>query len=106
MTVAYGRKVDALRAKYKGYLWDADFRDTLGAELNAEGSYRYSVFVADSGKRAVVVINQGADKAITAKVNLPHPGKLVVATPEEPERQPTTGTLQIPARSAAVLMEE
>jgi hypothetical protein len=106
MTVAYGKKVDALRAKYKGYLWDADFRDTLGAEVSAGGSFRYSVFLADSGKRAVVVINQGSDKAITAKVTLPHPGKLVVATPEEPEGRPTTGTVQIPARSAAVVMEQ
>jgi len=54
----------------------------------------------------VVVINQEFAKAITARVNFTHPARLVVATPEQPDAQPTTGTIQIPARSAAVVMEE
>src|SRR5208283_3004253 len=106
LTLAYGRKIDALRRKYKAYLWDADFRDTLGASVSADGSHRYSVFVTATGKRAVVVLNQESNRTITAKVELPHPGKLVVATPEEPDAQPATGTLEIPARSAAVVMEQ
>jgi hypothetical protein len=106
LTLAYGKKIDALRRKYKAYLWDADFRDTLGANVTADGASRYSVFVTSSGKRAVVVINQEFSKVITATVDLPHPGRLVVAMPEQPNAQPTTGTLQIPARSAAVVMEQ
>jgi hypothetical protein len=106
LTLTYGKKIDALRSKYKAWLWDGEFRDTLGAEVSAEGSYRYSVFVADSGQRAVVVVNQEFNKPITAEVKLPHAGKLVVATPEQPDGQPTTGTLQIPARSVAVVMEQ
>lgn len=106
LTVAYGKKIDALRSKYKAYLWDGEFRDTLGAEVSADGSHRYSVFVADGAKRAVVIINQEFNRAITAQVDLPHPARLVMATPEQPDAQPTTGTLQIPARSAAVVMEE
>jgi hypothetical protein len=86
-------------------LWDGAFRDTLGAEVSADGAHRYSVFVAAGGKRAVVVISQELDKAITAKVYLPNASKLVVATPEEPDAEPTDGTLQIPARSAAIVME-
>jgi hypothetical protein len=39
-------------------------------------------------------------------VNLPHPGKLALATPENPDAVPTSGTLEIPARSAAVVMEQ
>jgi Domain of unknown function (DUF6259) len=106
LTLAYGKAIDALRRKYKAYLWDGEFRDTLGAQVAANGSFLYSVFVTDAGKRAVVVINEEFSKPITAKVNLPNPGKLVVATPEYPDAQPTTGTLQIPARSAAVVMEK
>src|SRR5208283_326283 len=106
LTLDYGKKIDALRRKYKAYLWDADFRDTLGANVTANGSYRYSVFVTATGKRAVVVVNEEFNKAITAQVKLPHPGKLVAATPEEPEAQPTTDTLEIPARSAAVVLEQ
>jgi len=106
LTLDYGKKIDALRRQYKAYLWDADFRDTLGANVNADGSSRYSVFVTASGKRTVVVINMEANKTITARVELPHPGKLMAATPEQPDAQPTSGTLQIPARSAAVVMEQ
>jgi hypothetical protein len=105
LTMAYGQKIDDLRRKYKAYLWDGAFRDTLGAEVSADGAYRYSVFVAEGGKRAVVVISQELDKAITAKVHLSNAGKLVVATPEGSDAEPTDGTLQIPARSAAVVME-
>lgn len=106
LTLAYGKKIDALRRKYKEYLWDATFRDTLGASVTADGNSRYSVFVAAPGKRAVVVDNMELSKAITARVELPNPGKLVMATPEQPDARPTDGTLTIPARSAAVVMEQ
>ncbi len=33
-------------------------------------------------------------------------GEVVVATPESPDAQPTSGTVKIPARSAAVVMEQ
>ncbi len=106
LTLAYGKKIDALRNKYKAYLWDGEFRDTLGAHVSADGSYRYSVFIADGGKRAVVIINQEFNKPITARIDIPNPGKLVVATPEQPDAEPTTGRLRIPARSAIVVLEE
>ncbi len=106
LTLAYGKKIDALRRKFKGYLWDAAFRDTLGAKVTANGDCLYSVFVTARGKRAVVVINLESSKSITASVELPHPCKLVVATPEHPDAKPTDGTLEIPARSAAVVMEQ
>jgi hypothetical protein len=106
LTLDYGKKIDALRRKYKEYLWDADFRDTLGADVTADGSVRHTVFVTKAGKRAVVVVNMEFSKPITAKVDLPQPGSLVVATPEKPDAVRTDGTLTIPARSAAVVMEQ
>ena len=105
LTMAYGKKIDDLRRRYKAYLWDGAFRDNLGAEVRADGVHRYSVFVADSGKRAVVVVNPGSESAIVATVNLSNPGRLIVATPEQPDGQPTNGTVRIPARSAAVVIE-
>lgn len=105
LTMAYGKKIDDLRRKYKAYLWDGKFRDTLGANVSADGSFRYTVYVAENGKRAVVVINPDSENAITAQVSLPNPGNLGVATPEQPEAQPTNGTVRIPARSAAVVLE-
>ncbi len=106
LTLAYGKKIDALRRKYKTYLWDAEFRDTLGAEVISDGSHRHSVFITPTGKRAVVVVNEESKKSIAAKVNLLNPGRLVVATPEQPDAHSTSGTLRIPARSAAVVMEQ
>lgn len=106
LTLAYGQKIDALRSKYKAFLWDGEFRDTLGATVSADGSFQYSVYVADSGKRAVAVVNPDFNKQIAAVVKLPHARKLVVATPEEPDAQPATGAVSIPARSVAVIMEE
>ncbi len=104
LTLAYGRKIDALRTRYKEYLWDAEFRDTLGATVSSDGTTRHSVFVTVSGKRAVVVVNNSR-RSIHATVHLPHPGKLAVVSPERPDRVPSSGALDLPARSAAVLME-
>ncbi len=106
LTLAYGRKIDALRQRYHEYLWDGDFRDTLGAKVTANGAVKHSVFVTAPGKRAVVVVNQEYGKAIEAKVDLPNPAKLLVATPEQPDARPTTETLHIPGRSLAVVMEQ
>jgi hypothetical protein len=106
LTLAYGRKIDGLRRKFKAWLWDAEFRDTLGAKVGADGPHRYAVFVTKAGKRAVVVVNPGREKTVSAKVELPNPGHLVVATPEQPDARPTSGMLEIPPRSAAVVMEQ
>jgi hypothetical protein len=106
LTLAYGKQIDALRKKYKAWLWDADFQDTVGATVLADGAHRYSVFAAKDAKRAVVVVNDEQKKAITATVELPQAGHLEVVRPEEPEGQPTSGTLTVPARSAAVVLEQ
>jgi hypothetical protein len=106
LTLAYGKKIDALRRRYKAQLWDAEFRDTLGATVTGDGLHRYSVFVTATGKRTVVVVNDEFNKTITAAVDLPNPGAFVVATPEQPDAQPVSAKLKIPARSVAVLMEQ
>jgi len=105
LTLAYGGKIDALRRRYKDRLWDAEFRDTLGASVSSNGAHRYTVFVAASGKRTVIVVNSDLKRPISAEVSLPNQGKLVLATPEDPDARPSSGPIQIPARSAAVLME-
>ena len=105
LTLAYGKKVDELRRKYKEYLWDADFQDTKGATVTADAPVKYSVFVTGAGKRAVVVLNQNANKELTAKVDIPNHGKLEVITPEDQNEQSTMGTIKIPALSAAIIIE-
>lgn len=105
LTLDYGKKVDALRRRHRKFLWDADFRDTLGAEASADGIFRYSVYIAQDGKRGVALMNLEQTRPITVQVTLPNSGTLVVATPEDPEPKSSTKTLTIAARSAAILME-
>jgi hypothetical protein len=105
LTLAYGKKIDALRRRYKDRIWSAEFRDTLGANVTADGAHRYSVFVSGSGKRSVIVVNQERKHAISVKVDLPNPGKFMLVTPEDPDERPSSGAIRIPARSAVVLME-
>ncbi len=105
LTLAYGQKIDALRRRYKQWLWDAEFRDTLGARVTGDAPFRYGVFGREPEKRAVVVVNTSSDKPLTATVRLPNAKRLTVATPEEPDARPSSDTLRVPPRSAAVLME-
>ena len=108
LTLAYGKKIDALRQRYKRWLWDAEYRDTLGAKVTVEGKPHrlYSVFRTQEGERAVVVVNQDPSRSISAKVELPNPRMLEVVTPEQPEGRGTSGVLRIPPRSAAVIIEK
>jgi hypothetical protein len=106
LTLAYGRKIDALRRMYKAWVWDAEFRDTLGANVSADGSHQYTVFQTSAGKRAVVVVNLESSRALTAKLDIPNAGSLMIASPEEPDAKPVSGSLQVPARSVAVVMEQ
>ena len=57
-----------MRRKYKAWIWDAEFRDTLGATVTADGTHRFSIFRNAQGKRAVVVVNTELGKAISANV--------------------------------------
>lgn len=105
LTLEYGKKVDALRKKHRKFLWDATFRDTLGATVSANGIFRYSVYIAEDGKRAVALMNLEPKTDITATVALPDASTLVSVTPEQPEPQSSEATVTIPARSAVILME-
>jgi hypothetical protein len=106
LTLEYGKKIDALRKRYKNWIWDADFRDTLGARVTADGEFRYTVFRNADQKRAVVVVNLETTRSIKVELEIPEPDQLVSVTPEDPEPKTTSGSLEIPARSAIVVMEQ
>ncbi|MCL4538529.1 MAG: hypothetical protein M1378_02835 [Bacteroidetes bacterium] len=53
-----------------------------------------------------MVVNQESGRTITAKIGIPNAGELMLAMPEHPDAMPTSGTLQFPAGSAAVVMEQ
>jgi hypothetical protein len=112
LTLEYGKKVDALRKRYQAFLWDVEFQDTLGAtvefvgEKPAQGDpIEYSVFRRrDSGRKAVVIVNNSASP-VTAKVSTGWQSRLFAASPENPEPQTVDGRVQLPPRSAAVVIE-
>jgi hypothetical protein len=106
LTLAYGKKIDALRRKYKAWIWDAEFRDTLGAKVTSNGSHRYTVFQTAAGKRAIIVVNMEQSRPITVIVDVPNPGRFLAATPEELDAQPVSGPLQLSPRSAIIMMEQ
>ncbi|TSJ42714.1 hypothetical protein FO440_00540 [Mucilaginibacter corticis] len=105
MTLDYGKKIDALRKRYKAYLWDGVFHDTLGATVSANGDHKYSVFTTSTGKRAVVLVNP-VRKTVNCKVSLPNQGKLVLVSPENQDETATDGNVEVPPRSAVVVMEQ
>jgi hypothetical protein len=109
LTMAYGEKMDVLRRRYRDYLWDAEFRDTLGAKVEVSGApYKdYAIFMTRGGRRAVIVTNDKASDPIQANVTLDpgaH-GALTCSSPERPEARPCGLSVTVPARSTVVLME-
>ncbi len=108
LTVEYGKKVDALRRLYKAYLWEGDFRDTLGASVTVGGKphSQYTVFVKQgTGQRAVAIANPSNSEDMLCDANLPNSHRLGVVTPEAPEPKDFSGQLRIPRESAAILIE-
>jgi hypothetical protein len=108
-TLEYGKKVDALRKRYKDYLWEAEYIDTQEALVMTDGKphFPYSVFrQPETGKRAVAVANHNQSEEIKVMVVLDNPSRnLVSVSPEMPEPQNFYGNICIPQRSVAVIME-
>ncbi|MCC6802130.1 MAG: hypothetical protein IT319_04525, partial [Anaerolineae bacterium] len=103
LTLEYGKRVDSLRRRYRSYLWDGTFTDTLGAQVTVEDKPHrlYSVFrERDTGRIAVVVVN-ARDEEINADVALSTALDTVwVATPEQPEPVSSPPRVRVLPRSA------
>ncbi len=99
VTLTYGRAVDDLRRRYKEWLWDAEFRDTLGAQVTAGGQplSTYSVFRRKDGRRAVAMANMSDIDPIVCEVSLDHAktADLKWVSPEQPEPKPWPGKLEL-----------
>ncbi len=108
-SLTYGRAVDDLRRRYKEWLWDAEFRDTLGAKVTVGGAplSTYSVFRRKDGLRAVALANMSDTDPIVCEVSLDHAktADLKLVTPEQPEPKPWPGKLELAPGSAAVVLE-
>jgi len=107
-TIEYGKKIDALRRRYRELLWDAEYRDTLGATVLHAGKAHgpYSVFIERaSGRRAIVVANESLTDTVVLTADLPNKKKLTVVRPENPETSKFESELTLGPQSAAVVME-
>jgi len=109
ITLTYGRAVDDLRRRYRDWLWDAEFRDTLGARVTANGAPHdtCTVFRRNNGLRALVIANMSDTDPITCDLILDPPAKAALhfVTPERPDPQPWPGKLELAPGSAAVVLE-
>jgi hypothetical protein len=109
VTLRYGRTVDDLRRKYREWIWDAEFRDTLGARVTAGDAEftDYAVYRRKDGRRAVVLANMSDTDAIVCEVKLDGGGAAGMkwVSPEQPEAQPWPGKLELKPGVAAVVLE-
>jgi hypothetical protein len=109
VSLTYGRAVDDLRRRYKEWLWDAEFRDTLGAQVTAGGVplSTYSVFRRKDGLRAVALANMSDTDPIICEVTLDNASvaELKWISPEQPEPRLWPGKLEVAPGSAAVVLE-
>ncbi len=110
-TMAYGLKMDALRTELRSYLWDGEFRDTVGVTvLQKDGTphHPYSVFRrASDGKRAVVIANYEEKKPVTVSVSLSENARPKRSRTVENEKWTTIqGEIRIEPQSAVVVLEE
>lgn len=108
-TLAYGKAIDALRRRYRAFLWDGEYRDTQGACVSVAGTlYPYYTVFRDvnTGKRAVVVGNFDTARRVKLAVAVDGSTRpLLLATPETPDPEPAPEEIELPPCSAAVLME-
>lgn len=108
-TMSYGRSVDDFRRRHRAWVWDAEFRDTLGAKVLADGKLHgaYTVFQREDGRRSVAFANMSDTESIACEVMFENAkaGNPKYVTPEEPEPKAWPGKLKLAPGFAAVVFE-
>jgi hypothetical protein len=110
-SMAYGRRMDALRTELREWFWDGEFRDTLGATVTAEGRphHPYAVFLsARTGRPGVVVANYELGRTVAVHVSPAEGGSLRRWRLVDDERwHAVSGSeaIELPPASAAVVVE-
>jgi hypothetical protein len=101
--------VDDLRRRYREWVWDAEFRDTVGARVLANGAplSTYTVYRRRDGRRAVALANMSDTDSAVCQVSLDNPRSagLQWVSPEQPEPKPWSGKLELAPGSAAIVLE-
>ena len=109
-TMSYGRTVDDLRRRHRSWIWDTEFRDTLGARVLANGASldTYSVFRRNDGRRAVAFANMSDTDSIACEVHLDDAKSvnLKLISPEQPDPIRWPGKLEIAPGCVCVVLED
>jgi len=105
-TLAYGKRMDALRTELREWFWDGEFRDTLGATVTAgERPHRpYAVFLgARTRQPAVAVANYSLRETVSVRVTLEDGASLTRWRLVDDDRwRPVAEGIVLPPASAAV----
>jgi hypothetical protein len=108
LTMKYGKQMDALRTELRGYFWDGEFCDQIGASVTYESKphHPYSVFIhAETGMRGVVICNYAEAIGINVQVSLENDQKLSrYRLVDDSHWQPFSGEIHIPPQSAVVVI--
>jgi hypothetical protein len=108
-TMTYGRLVDDFRRKYRDWVWDAEFRDILGAKVLADGKPHgaYTVFRRKDGLRGVAIANMSDTDPIVCAVDIENfkSSKLNYASPEATELKPWPGRVELAPGFAVLVLE-
>lgn len=109
LTVAYGRKMSALRTELRDWLWDGEFQGGLGATVTDRGSGRphepYSVFKSLSdASLAIVVANYSVEGEVVLDIVADGMSGLAYRLVDAPQWLPAGDGVRLPPRSAAVVL--
>lgn len=108
MTMEYGKQMDALRTELRGYFWDGEFCDEVGASVtcNSKAHHPYSVFIhAETGQRGLVICNYAEKSSISVAASLENNQKLSrFRLVGDSQWQPLSSAINIPAQSAVVVI--
>jgi len=108
LTIAYGKKMDAIRTELREYLWDGEFCHEVGAWVTRDDKlhHPYAVFVSrQTGKKAVAIANYDEKETITVQVRLDDGQALTrYQLVDSPEWKSAADGIVLPPSSAAVVV--
>jgi hypothetical protein len=107
-TLEYGKKIDSLRTELRKWLWDGEFKDTVGFKILKVGGRehtQYSSFRADDESYALVICNY-EDEVVVVNVKR-ESGKFNFKWRVcDVDEWSVSTDITIPKRSAVVLIEQ
>lgn len=107
-TIAYGRRMDALRTSLRAWFWDGTFRDTVGCVVRDPNGARhqpYSVFThATTAEPGVVIANYGDETQRLVVECAGLPAKRSYRSIDDESWRDASEAVELPPHSAVVVI--